>query len=485
MSVLSEIDLMLSSPGASTERVWGTACGPLMCVESTAVEVTLTRFVRALRSTGLPVSPAETLDGFRVLECVGLTDRQLLQDALSLTLAKTPADKGLFADCFDRFFHQLGFQATAKKTLLDQAAPEAVDASLEGLSSDIRELSRAVLHDQHDLPALRLQRAANAVGLDAMATLRDKPHYIRALERALSIDELARYVQDQPGDDSAELRVLRYLRRFLHQEVKDYVDAQYQLNVDASGKQALVNSALQSTLSQLPPDYFQAVDAVVEKLAKTLARQHRRRRRRDRRGQLDIRRMLRDNMAMDGALFNLRWQKQKRERSTVYVICDVSNSVRSIARFLLMFLYRLSDVLPEVRAFAFSNQLGEITDAFKHSSAELAVENAIYDWGGGTTDYGRAMVDLRDAVHERLDNRATLIFLGDARGNYFDPKVDVFREMANRAKQVFWLNPETSDRWADGDSEMARYAPYCFRVQTCSRLRDIERFADRLLASTR
>ena len=32
---------------------------------------------------------------------------------------------------------------------------------------------------------------------------------------------------------------------------------------------------------------------------------------------------------------------------------------------------------------------------------------------------------------------------------------------------------------------MSRYAPHCFRVETCNKIRDIERFADRLLVAAR
>jgi hypothetical protein len=50
---------------------------------------------------------------------------------------------------------------------------------------------------------------------------------------------------------------------------------------------------------------------------------------------------------------------------------------------------------------------------------------------------------------------------------------------------VFWLNPETRDRWDEGDSDMRRYAAHCLRVDLCRGLKDIERFADRLLTATR
>ena len=78
-----------------------------------------------------------------------------------------------------------------------------------------------------------------------------------------------------------------------------------------------------------------------------------------------------------------------------------------------------------------------------------------------------------------------MIFLGDARGNYYEPRVDLLRGISQRVKQVFWLNPETRERWGEGDSLMRHYAPFCLRVDTCARLQDIERFADRLLTVAR
>ena len=43
------------------------------------MEVTFTRFVHALRSAELPVSPAETLDGFEVIQQIGISDPTLLE----------------------------------------------------------------------------------------------------------------------------------------------------------------------------------------------------------------------------------------------------------------------------------------------------------------------------------------------------------------------------------------------------------------------
>ena len=95
------------------------------------------------------------------------------------------------------------------------------------------------------------------------------------------------------------------------------------------------------------------------------------------------------------------------------------------------------------------------------------------------------MIAHRLSTLTEMDRHSTLIFLGDARANFYDPRVDVLRGLARRVRQVFWLNPESRDRWGEGDSVMPHYAPYCLRVDVCRDLQDIERFADRLLSATR
>lgn len=450
------------------------------------MEVTLSRFVHALRSAELPVSPAETLDGFEVVQKVGIADPRLLENALALTLAKTRDEKERFARCFDRFFHQLAFQQAPRRSMLKDVDRQGLDHVIGALGDErVARLVSAVLEDRRSELALSVQEAAERLDLGSMRNLRDKAAIIEDLLRALGVDELGKLLDPHDAALAPYQGALRYLRQYAQEQVRDYVDAQYALQVDATGKRALVEAALKSNLDQLPPDYFAEVDRVVAKLAERLARQHRARQRRTQRGVLDLKRTLRDNIAYDGALFELRWRRKRQEKAGVFVVCDVSSSVASIARFLLLFLHGLTDALPHVRAFAFSSRLGEITEQFRRQETERAIEEALFDWGKGTTDYGRALIDFRDLVHQDLDHRSTVIFLGDARGNYFEPRVDVLKQISARVKQVFWLNPESRDRWDDGDSDMRRFAACCLRVDVCRNLRDIERFADRLLTAAR
>ena len=449
------------------------------------MEVTFSRFVRALRNADVRVSPAETLDAFDVVARVGIENKRLLRDALGLALAKTREEKDRFEDAFDRFFLQLAFREPAKRTFVGGVDREVLVQELRPHLSDglVRTID-GVLADERDYLAFLVQRAADEAGISAMRTLREKRLYAGKIAKALSLDELEAFIAGGGTGNGAD-PLLRYLRQYLHGEIRDYVDAQYKLHVDATGRRAVLEAALGANLDRIPVEYHAEVRRVVGKLARKLAREHRRRQRRAARGVLDLKRTLRRNIAYDGAIFEPHWRRVKREKATVYVLCDVSGSVAQVSRFLLLFLYELTDVLPNVRAFAFSSALGEVTDTFARKAPEEAVERALFEWGKGTTDYARAFRDFRELCGNDLDGRSTVVVLGDGRNNYFDPQARLLQEISRRVKQVFWLNPETRDRWSDGDSEMRRYAPYCLDVFTCNRVHHIEAFADRLLSAAR
>ena len=451
------------------------------------MDITLARFVSALRRAELRVSPAETLDALAVVNCIGIADPILLRDALALTLAKSREEKVHFGECFARFFEQLAFRTPVKQSFfrgIDRDA--ALAQATPHLTATTRAIVAGILHNDRGALAIAVERAAREAGIDSMHTLRDQASLSGRVADALGARELEQLLSSPPDAlDGDVIHALRYLRHYIKQEVQQYVDTQYRLTVDASGKRAILEAALAANLTQIPAQYRGELRRVIEKLAEQLARDHRRRRRKARRGQLDIKRTLRANIAFDETLFRLKWRRQKREKATVFALCDVSGSVSRVARFLLYLLYGLTDVLPDVRTFAFSNRLGEVSEVFRDKPIEVAIEEALFDWGKGNTDYGRAFLDFRDLALNDVNHRSTVIILGDARNNHYEPHVDRLKAISQRAKRVLWLNPEPRENWGEGDSEMLRFAPHCFRVSRCNSLTDLERFAETLVTAQR
>ncbi len=148
-----------------------------------------------------------------------------------------------------------------------------------------------------------------------------------------------------------------------------------------------------------------------------------------------------------------------------------------------MLLYSLEEVMPKLRAFAFSSDLAEVTELFQRNDIEAAISKTLRDYSGGSTDYGQAFTDFRKACLDDLDKRTTIIILGDARNNFGDPKAEVLKEFYTRAKKVIWLNPEAQHSWGTGDSEMHKYSVYSHQVNECNSLVHLERVVNQLLQS--
>ena len=69
--------------------------------------------------------------------------------------------------------------------------------------------------------------------------------------------------------------------------------------------------------------------------------------------------------------------ERKRVKPQVVVLCDVSDSVRNVSRFMLQFVYSLQDLYSKVRIFIFVSDIGEITQLFEENEIHQAIDQAI------------------------------------------------------------------------------------------------------------
>jgi uncharacterized protein with von Willebrand factor type A (vWA) domain len=480
---------------------------------------TLVDFVKVLRTAEIKVSPAETLDAMECMDLVGYENREFLKNSLALVLAKNPEEKEAFEDCFERFFvmdkpAQPGntfssedesggedefddgdFNAEGESQQSGKgggqgggqgAGEQEIDDSVPQLQPT-SELGKLLTTGTRTEQTISMMEAGRKVEVSKIVVFTQKGLFTRKIMDAMGLKGLQDEISDLtahggPGQRNLSGR-LKKSRDLLRERVRDYVEKQFFLHADETGKQLREELLKKVKLSSLEKRNFKDVQEVVFKMAKKLISVHSKRRKTYKRGQLDVRKTLRNNMQYDGMFFNLKWKASKVDRPKVMCICDVSGSVSNYSRFLLMFLYSLAEVLPKVRSFAFSSDLGEVTKLFQHSKLEEAMARTMRDYGNGSTDYGRMLQDFKNHVMDDVDNKTTIIILGDARNNYGDSKSEIVKEMYDKAKRVIWLNPEPKSSWTVGDAEMKKYAPCCHQTEVCNSLVHLERVVSNLLKS--
>jgi len=454
------------------------------------MQETLEDFFRALRAADIPVSPAEAIDAHRAVDSVGYGDRVLLKDTLCVALAKSADESRRFDDCFDLFFRREEFRGDGSDDPENGDAEQGRAPLPEGIPEELQnsELLQMLADDNREALAQRMEQAAREAGAMNIRYVTQRGLLVRRILDRMGLRELEAAIralnQNEDGEGAGEAaQELAEMRQSLFEEARQFLDRLYELYARPYGEQLREEFLAETALSAVEQRDFERMQKLVRKMAKKLATRYNRRRKRTRRGVLDVRRTLRRNMAHDGIPFDTVWKQTKIERPRIVVICDVSRSVAAAARFLLLFLYSLNEVIATLRAFAFSDHLSEISDIIEEKDVEVAIPEILDKIGFRPTDYGQSFADFEEEYGDAIDRKTTVIILGDGRSNHNDPRVDLMRWMHDRAKSVIWLNPEPETFWGTGDSEMLRYLPFCHVAKVCRTVQDLERIIDDVLKS--
>ncbi|MBN9564044.1 MAG: VWA domain-containing protein [Alphaproteobacteria bacterium] len=435
----------------------------------------LLRLLRASRGAGVRISVAEAIDAFQAAEVAGFSDRTLLKDSLSLTLAKTVEEKQLFERTFDLYFSRDAVSSTAETGQSSENGGATLELEGEpGMSGSPGEgsgggggqggLSRMMQeNDQVGLTAA-MERAGEAVGVSNISLFTQTNLYARRILEQMGMRELEREIeQARQVEDYALLDRLERARTELIEQARAFVERQLALFAAGSTRELQERILRTARLSELDRRDFIRMRALVRDLAKKLASRYGRNRKRDRKGVLDTRRTMRRNMAYDGIPFRTVWKREK------------------IDKPLLMFLYCLTDVMSDIRSFAFSSNLEEVSRILEKEDTEEAITQILERIGFGSTNYGLSLADFENLAMGDLDRKTTVIILGDARGNRTEPRTDLMKSIFDRAGRVVWLNPEYRASWGTGDSDMLKYLPFCHQATVCNTIGTLERVVTDLI----
>jgi uncharacterized protein with von Willebrand factor type A (vWA) domain len=452
-------------------------------------------FVAALREAGLSVSVAEGLDAIRSMRAVDLLEREQLRAALAACLVKRQTHRPPFDAVFDVFYPPVTGESVAGPSSTEAPERPPGAAHRGPLEDPVRDRIRADLADY-----LREgdERLLDAVAREAVAAFGSVPGRVpgqsswsrmAVLERVSAGTLLAGLLEQVlAGEQRGGLaerrartaineRIARFERRVdvdVRRRLAEQSDAASVARTAARPTIERVNflGATRSDLSALRRE----IQPLARRLASRLAIDHRH----GKRGQLDFRRTIRASLSTGGVPVTTHYRPRRPLKTELVVLCDVSESVSSFAQFTLLLVYALREQFTKVRAFAFVDELDEVTRFFVPGGDVLdavtrLANEADVTWLLGRTDYGRAFELFAQRFPDAVGPRTSLLILGDARSNYGDLALPVLTDVVGRAKHAYWLNPERRSIWDTGDSRASEYGAIVPMVE-CRNLAQLGEF---------
>ncbi|MEN8239094.1 MAG: VWA domain-containing protein [Actinomycetota bacterium] len=465
----------------------------------------LTDFADELRTMGIPVSMVEVIDAATALEHTDLTDPANLRATLGATLIKNNRHYMAFDAAFDVFF---GLAARSHGESDDDHEPGAPQdgsgasgaAGMAGSDGDLLDgLVDALTSGDRDRLRMLISRAVTMyAGMQPGRPVGGRYYTYRVLKRidsdalvarllaAIALPESASEVDQRLRQDDAD-RMFQQVRDELEREVTArLVDDRGAPRVAASRRLPLVEDIdlMHATRTEIAE-----VEKAIAPLARKLSTRLSQRRRHGRSGRLDVRRTIRKSLGHGGVLLEPRFKQPRVSKPEIVVLCDLSGSMATFARFTMQLTYAIASELSRVRVFGFVDALDEVTDYFGTGTdfAEGLIRmgsEADVVRSDGHSDYGRSFHDMWERYADAITARTSVIITGDARNNYRNSGAEYLDRIVERSRATFWLNPEPVRYWDTGDSIMSQYGRRCDVVDQVRTLRQLEGFVEKATLPT-
>ncbi|RMF16051.1 MAG: VWA domain-containing protein [Candidatus Dadabacteria bacterium] len=454
-------------------------------------------FIDVVRLNGVAVSISETQDALRAVSMVGFEQPERVRAALAATLAKTPEDRAAVDHLFRLYFN---YQADE---LIDQdeddlaeeaAAPRPGDqpqVDLQQLAGNMGGLAGRIAMGDQAAVEMAIRAAARDIPVEQLRHFWQEGFFtyrlLEILDQEGARDEVRELIQELEWNGGAAERdaaeVLQQRLQAFEQQVRQFVRRQLRQQ-DLFAVQRFRRESLRRTsFRKASQEELYLMRREVERMARRLRTRVSLRRRRARSGQLHLQETVRANLQTSLVPFRLRYRRKKKNRPELVVWFDLSESVRAVSEFTLMFVYALQDLFQKVRSFGFVADTVELTDLFRFNDFDEALRRVmaadvinVYRH----SDYGEALRQFWTKYPDAVRPQTILIVLGDGRSNYQNHEPELMRQIARRAKHTLWMNPEPRNSWGLGDSVMHDYLRHFREAAVVSNLRELEKVVDQL-----
>ena len=451
-------------------------------------------FVRALRAAGVRVSLAESQDAMFAVDHSGVRNQATFKSSMKATLVKNHRDQPIFDYFFPLFFKN---NKPPLQNILEQLSPEQEQLLQEALQSmmgdldALRDLLQRLLEGR-EFSDEELQQLGESSGLTQGDEMYMRNWFERRMNRQAGLTQLERMLDDlleelaQLGmSDEALAQLEEMLRENLQglsEQISQYVGSSL---ADQMAEQEPRErpDLLDVPLQRLSSGDIEDVRDELRRLAARLRTRAALRQKRAKSGQFDPRKTIRKNMRYGGVPMDVQFRKRHKKPSLV-LICDLSTSMRYAVEFLLTLVYELSDQVRRTHSFIFIHDLVDVSTTLAELPPREAVARIMSENPPGyySTDLGHSLASFEREHMHLIDSRSTVIFFGDGRNNYNDPRLDIARDMQRKGRRLIWFCPEPRRQWGSGDSDMWEYSMYADRVFMVNNLRQLADAVDRILA---
>jgi len=471
----------------------------------------LNGFIVELRSAGLPVSLTENLDAVEAVKHIPIEDRETFKYALAGTLVKNHSHWRAFETVFEVYFSLRGaeYQLVDGEWESDDTATQEENqqegqvqgqgGSQEGLTQEqLAEMLFQALakQDRNLMRTVARQSVQRFAGMEPGRPVGGTYYLYRTL-RNLNLEEVLDRLLTSSADNETDLD---FLEERLRKDEYEHRIEELKREIEAEIRRRLVADrgveAMAKTLRKpLPEDVdfmhasreeMVALRRAIWPLTRKLAVRLARKRRHGRKGPLDFRRTVRHSLSYGGVPAEPKFKYPKPSKPEIMVIADISGSVAAFARFTLHLVYALNNQFSKVRSFVFIDGLDEVTDFFENvdditEAIHRVNTEADVIWVDGHSDYGHAFEIFDERFAKDIGPKTTVIILGDARNNYHASQSWVIKNIEDKARKVFWLNPEPKSYWDTGDSIVGEYSDFCNGTFEVRNLKQLEAFVENLV----
>ncbi len=471
----------------------------------------LNGFFVELRSAGLPVSLTENLDAVEAVKHIPIEDRETFKYALAGTLVKNHSHWRAFETVFEVYFSLRGAEyelvdgewesddAATQDETQQEGQVQGQGGSQEGLTQEqLAEMLFQALakQDRNLMRTVARQSVQRFAGMEPGRPVGGTYYLYRTL-RNLNLEEVLDRLLTSSADSESDLD---FLEERLRKDEYEHRIEELKREIEAEIRRRLVADrgveAMAKTLRKpLPEDVdfmhasreeMVALRRAIWPLTRKLAVRLARKRRHGRKGPLDFRRTVRHSLSYGGVPAEPKFKYPKPSKPEIMVIADISGSVAAFARFTLHLVYALNNQFSKVRSFVFIDGLDEVTDFFENvdditEAIHRVNTEADVIWVDGHSDYGHAFEIFDERFAKDIGPKTTVIILGDARNNYHASQSWVIKNIEDKARKVFWLNPEPKSYWDTGDSIVGEYSNFCNGTFEVRNLKQLEAFVENLV----